>query len=65
MLTLQEFIDEINSQIPENAKKMSQYHLENTFFDYCVMFRNEFNEVPNFDIDDYGRIILLRPEMMG
>lgn len=63
MKTLQAFVDEINSQIPEKKYKFSPETLLNIFIDYSVMFRNEFNEVPNFDVDDYGRIILLKPEI--
>lgn len=62
MKTLQAFVDEINTQIPEEFI-LSKVEEERVFQDYVAMFRNEFNEVPNFDVDNYGRIILLRPEI--
>ncbi len=63
-MTLQEFVNEINAQI-KGDQKLS--HSEMLFANkaYIEMFVNEFDLVPNFDVDDYGRIELLAPEMMG
>jgi uncharacterized FlaG/YvyC family protein len=65
MKTLQEFVDEINSQVANDQGKMPIQIHQFVYNNYVHMFRNEFNEVPNFDVDDYGRIILLRPEVYG
>ena len=66
-MTLQEFVDEINAQVNKHEliTELPETELIYLFSNYVAMFRNEFNEVPNFDVDDYGRIILLRPEIYG
>jgi hypothetical protein len=62
-MTLEEFVDEINAQVEVEPAKIPIQIYPYIYQNYVAMFRNEFNEVPNFDVDDYGRIILLRPGM--
>lgn len=57
-MTLQEFVQEFNSQIPA-TKELTEAELYETFKLAVNYFRNFYYEAPEFDLDKYGRIILL------
>ena len=59
--TLEEFVKEINSQLEavglEEQNEMSLGMLEKVYYD---TFRDMYQEAPEFTVDKYGRIVILK-----
>ncbi len=57
-MTINEFVENYNDTIREN-QPLPSYLVQEHIGQVALMFSEYVGYIPNFDIDNYGRIILL------